>query len=471
MFVQPRPFCCPRIAVIVALLTAAAAATSSLATSRRPVDCSGTQKIIPLGALELYSVGIANDTINFDTLVTFASGGGGGVDFAEMLNRLHMANHLLNASLNTVETAAVWNATWVELAVEVEAEGLYFLRDGDNISAASALHRASQYYQLAGRYDRLRSVKSLAIYKKSVDVFKIAVQLSNAPSFAWCSPQSIPFNGSVLHAYWCPAAAPHLVDGRSPTIVTVNGFDGTAEYQYYSIVQPMTQRGYNVLVLEGPGQGYTARFNNLYFIPNWEAVAQTGLSFALKQPGVHGDRIFLWGESFGGYLAPRAYAHTTGFRGLISNGGVHDFYQTMLCKMVPFVRDLYLNGSAAATAEVDSIMQHAAEANIGAAFLLEYGALGFNVSTFSGLFDALSAYTMEGSMHLLANKSLLVYDPAFDTLVGNQSQIFFAALPSAAKATLLTLDPYRGTGLHCAVGSTWNAVIKFARWLESVMQQ
>ena len=81
--------------------------------------------------------------------------------------------------------------------------------------------------------------------------------------------------------------------------------------------------------------------------------------------------------------------------------------------------------------------------------VLSYGYMGFNVSNPYALYSALQPYYMtDADMQRLAGRPVLVYDPALDTLAGNQSQIFFAALPRVRSpaSTLLQLNPQRGTG-------------------------
>jgi hypothetical protein len=67
------------------------------------------------------------------------------------------------------------------------------------------------------------------------------------------------------------------------------------------------------------------------------------------------------------------------------------------------------------------------------------------------------------------NRPLFVYDPAWDTLTGNQSQLFFYNISNrSADAEIVTLDPYRGAALHCGVGGTANLNNRIAQFLYKV---
>lgn len=449
--------------VCIAVWASMGANASSL-PARRQVICNGTKKQIPSGGVDLYSVGIVNATVNFDTLLVASTTSGGGADFGEILNTINGIKEAIAAESTVASIGTLWNETWVALAQKVEADAEAYLASNDSISAESALHRASSYLQLAGRFSPLSDPDSLRIYNKSVQLFQQAMSLpSFSPRFAKCTTQRIPFQGSWMHAYWCPTAVTRP-DGKWPTIITVNGYDGTAEIQYYTIARSMVDRGYNVLIFEGPGQGSTVRFQNLHFIPNFEIAVSAALNFVFDHFSVDPDLMFLWGESFGGYLAPRAFAHEPRFRGLVTNGGLYDFYQVLLCDIPESLQQLYY---ANESAMLNSIITSYAERSVALSFMINYGELGFGVSSYTELMDALSTYNLMDAMALFSNRTMFVYDPAWDTLTGNQSQIFYAHLPPSCDAELVQLDPYRGTGMHCAVGSTENINIAISRWLET----
>ena len=69
----------------------------------------------------------------------------------------------------------------------------------------------------------------------------------------------IPFEGTPLPGYFMtPAARAH--DGR--TVLILTGFDGTGEELYFQAAHAGLERGFNVLVGEGPGQVGCLRFHS-----------------------------------------------------------------------------------------------------------------------------------------------------------------------------------------------------------------
>ena len=67
---------------------------------------------------------------------------------------------------------------------------------------------------------------------------------------------------------------------------------------------------------------YQSRLLNLTFIPNVEVVVSQAVDYAVTLPEVDPKRLIIWGRSFGGYLAPRAFAHEPRFSACVADGGI-----------------------------------------------------------------------------------------------------------------------------------------------------
>ena len=64
------------------------------------------------------------------------------------------------------------------------------------------------------------------------------------------------------------------------------------------------ERGYSVLIYEGPGQGEPLRKYGLKFTPEWEKPTTAVLDEFLRTHDKP-SKILFFGMSMGGYLAPR----------------------------------------------------------------------------------------------------------------------------------------------------------------------
>ena len=87
------------------------------------------------------------------------------------------------------------------------------------------------------------------------------------------------------------------------------------------------RRGYDCLIVDGPGQGSTLRIQGLCFRPDWERVIAPAVDWLEARPDVDPEAIGLIGLSMGGASAPRA-AEFERDRLPIANPGVSNWAAT-----------------------------------------------------------------------------------------------------------------------------------------------
>ena len=97
------------------------------------------------------------------------------------------------------------------------------------------------------------------------------------------------------------------------------GYDGTAEEIHFQGAAAGAERGYNVLVFDGPGQGSLIRRQGMLFRPDWENVVGPVIDYALTLPGVDSGPDRAVGPEHGRAAGPagrrlRAPAGRTGRR-------------------------------------------------------------------------------------------------------------------------------------------------------------
>ena len=112
-----------------------------------------------------------------------------------------------------------------------------------------------------------------------------------------------------------------------PTMIIGNGLDGSMEEMIHMHGLQAMERGYNVVLYEGPGQPSVRRQQNIGFIHDWERAVTPIVDYLVAQPCVQQDRIILIGKSLGGYLAARAAAFEKRLAAVILIDGVYDLYQ------------------------------------------------------------------------------------------------------------------------------------------------
>jgi alpha-beta hydrolase superfamily lysophospholipase len=208
-------------------------------------------------------------------------------------------------------TGQSWYDAWSRAAARARSAAETAHAAGDQVTARHAFLRASEYYRQAYYFVRadLDDRRLQDGYRGHVSAFVAAAGLMDSPP----EPARIPYEGTTLAGY---LFAPDATGAARPTVVFPCGYDSTAEAGWGN-VPPALQRGYNVLVFEGPGQGQALYTQRLYLRPDFERVLSPVLDWLLARREVDTSRVVLIGRSFGGYLAPRAAAFDTRLAALV----------------------------------------------------------------------------------------------------------------------------------------------------------
>jgi pimeloyl-ACP methyl ester carboxylesterase len=195
-----------------------------------------------------------------------------------------------------------WYRSWMSLADRTLAAAESSAAHGHRESARCAFLRASNYYRNAYVFHLEAPLPSLVhvAYRRHRDAFRRATGAMILPP----EQVAIPFEDSTLPGYFC------AVDKtRRPLIISVGGYDSTAEESFFWNGAAALARGYHALLFDGPGQGQLLIERSMPFRPDWEKVISAVIDLAVRRDDVDVSRIVLIGESWGGYLAPRAAAY------------------------------------------------------------------------------------------------------------------------------------------------------------------
>jgi hypothetical protein len=127
----------------------------------------------------------------------------------------------------------------------------------------------------------------------------------------------IPYVDTALQGYLFSGG-----QGRRPLLIATNGSDGTVGDMLGAGVLDAVERGYHVLVYDGPGQGQALYEQGLPFRHDWEAVVTPIVDWAAARADVQADRIALCGWSQAGYWVPRAAAFEHRLAAIMVDPGV-----------------------------------------------------------------------------------------------------------------------------------------------------
>ena len=237
-----------------------------------------------------------------------------------LLGKAYQGGSEFNESLRAVgqirnKDVDSWYAEWTRLGNQIErlAEDA---RDKRHFrTAASAYLRASQYYFQA-RILLDDDPRIVDAHRKTVSCFTCAGSFFSPK----LSQVSIPFEGMEMHGYYFPG----INSEPGPAILFVVGADTTAEEAYFFGIREAQARGISCLLFDGPGQGSSLIFKNIYSRHDYEKPIATALDYLTSLKEVNGDRIGLIGHSLGGYYAARSAAYDQRVKACVVWGACFD---------------------------------------------------------------------------------------------------------------------------------------------------
>lgn len=346
-----------------------------------------------------------------------------------------------------------WYREFDALARRVRSAGDASLTRGHKRSAAKSYLRASMYFLMADFYlhgnpDDPRILESSRASR--------ACFMAAASDLDYSIKRlEIPYEDTTLPAYVIKRKDS---TGRCPTLICHSGFDGTKEEVAIWPGMGAAERGYTVIVFEGPGQGEVVREQRLTFRPDWEAVVKPVVDFAIARDDVDPSRIALMGISLGGVLAPIAAAHEPRLRALIANGGLYTMHG--------LIRSLYPQELPRDEEQLSKIMSEAAAGNTQLRWLLNHGRYVFGFKDHHEFLEMTKRYQAVDAAKIAC--TTLVLDADLEGFFEGQPQMLFEKL--TCPKTLMRLTIQEAAGAHCQAGAEAVGSQKIYDWLDEAMQ-
>lgn len=230
----------------------------------------------PIGYKEFHK----NKAFNFQ-LNRFCSFG-----YADYDDLMDIASH--------VETVNDWKSQFLLHAGKKEAE--------NNMLRAAYYYRAAEFFmppndpEKAELYDKFQRIIHSIMKEDGVEFIYVPYEGVYLPCLKRCTDHKHKYGDLVIHG----------------------GFDSYKE-EFYSAMKYFTDKGYNVYVFEGPGQGEASRKFHLPIHHHWEKPTSTVLDYFKLED------VTLLGVSMGGYLCFRAAAFDKRIKRLIASSVAYDY--------------------------------------------------------------------------------------------------------------------------------------------------
>ncbi len=149
------------------------------------------------------------------------------------------------------------------------------------------------------------------LYRKVIDSFASAAPLMSPPA----TKLEVPF-GSGTVCGWL-LRPPQVA--RPPVVILFGGADGWRE-SYYPVARFLLDRGIAACLLDGPGQGETRLFRNVFLTSDYHIAISSVITALLSDSSLAG-RVGVFGNSLGGTLAAGVACRDQRISAVCVNGG------------------------------------------------------------------------------------------------------------------------------------------------------
>ena len=256
----------------------------------------------------------------------------------------------------------------------------------------------------------------------------------------------MPYGDTSLPAMFVHAE-PANKSGKVPAMVFFDGLDVTKEIQYFKGVADLAARGIACLIVDGPGNGESIRFRNLYLRPDTEHYATPVFDYLAARPEVDPKRIGVMAISLGGYYAPRAAAFEQRFACCIAWGAQWDYRKIWADRFERLAR--------ADTPSLSVAHEHIAWV--------------LNVKTQDEVLKALEPFKLDGVVQKITCPFLMLHGEGDEQIPLPEAQKCFAAVGSKQK-TFKLFTREEGGYHHCQIDNQSICSAYMWDWLEQVLQ-
>ncbi|QRM55393.1 alpha/beta hydrolase [Sinorhizobium sp. BG8] len=257
----------------------------------------------------VFSSGFYGDAdLDFEVRTTLGKVASGAADTGEVLSAI--------AEIDEGDPQA-WFDRWMALGERVQKIADESAARGHLLSAAGSYLRASTYFGVAlGGIDRLKSdellVPTFRLHREAWDNFVDGTSIKT-------ERVDIPYEGMTMPGY---LFKPTGTDAKR-CLILVNGSDGTLS-GLWGCAKAALERGYTVLMFDGPGQQSLLFERDVPFRFDWEAVITPVVDFLLERADVGSNPLAIYGVSQAGYWVPRALAFEHRIAAAVADPGVVD---------------------------------------------------------------------------------------------------------------------------------------------------
>ena len=344
-----------------------------------------------------------------------------------------------------IKNSADWKRELIALGDEALQE--------ERIDNAIAYYRMSEFFMYDGDPDKLR------YYKKATDLF-----------YEYYADFFAPHNGkSRIEKCEVPyqnvrLPVMHLVpDGAKKGTILIHGGNDSYFEEFLFTVLYLQEKGFEVYMFEGPGQGGVMRLQGMHFTHEWEKPVKAVLDFFKL------NEVTIIGISLGGYLAPRAAAFDKRITKVVAWSVFPCFQDVIVGMQKPAVQKLFyfcmrfhlrhlINAVFAKKAKKEAVIDWG----------LKHGMYAYEANDAYGYAQKLKRYDIEPVADRITQDMLILGasdDHFIDyRLIGREINM----LKNVRSLTFRLFTDKENAQNHCNVGNGKLALDEICAWIERI---
>ncbi|MGH2443581.1 MAG: alpha/beta hydrolase family protein [Chloroflexota bacterium] len=253
---------------------------------------------------------------------------------------------------------------------------------------------------------------------------------------------------------------------RRALVILNNGADGSELDMLVLGGVAATERGYNCLAFNGPGQGDSLWLKHMYFRPDWEKVITPVVDFAIAHPEVDAKRIALVGISQGGYWVPRALAFEHRVTAGVADPGVWNVGRAWTERLPKSMAQLLNAGEKEKfDKRVTIALRFLSEPEARA--VLAFRMRPYGTESYYEAFRAVQQYNLKGVGGQI-QCPMLITSPQAEQFFPRQAKELYDML--RCPKTLMDFTAEQGAQLHCEVNAPGYRDLRIFNWLDQILE-
>lgn len=322
---------------------------------------------------------------------------------------------------------------------------------GKNAEQKQEFLRAAYCFRMAEFFLKATDSSKERLYQKCIRCFYKAFDTELSLPY---EKHSVPFEGKRLNCIRITAPC------SKGTILVCGGYDSFIE-EFVFQVHDLALNNYDVILFEGPGQGYCLP-QKLYFQYNFEKATTAVLDYFKI------TECAMVGISWGGYFALRSAAFETRIKAAVAYDVMDDGFEVMT-HIFPFpicqaVRFAYHHQCEKA---VNGMVDRMRKKSILADWAFSQGTYITGTATPYAFYENISKHTLHGVTHRITQDVLLLAGEKDHYIPSQQFYRLKKNLPHAHSLTCRLFKESEGGEQHCQIGNHFIAVHYMISWLDT----